>query len=262
LLNQKKIKLDVKVHSELVLIDLNLFSRVMINLLSNAIKFSYPESKIWVRSELLKNGRVEISVKDNGIGFDKEIISKLFTFREKVSRHGTAGERGTGLGLSLCKDMVNILGGNLKIISPAGSSNKKAGSIVSFDVKLVEPKIFISQSLKDFVKINSIKKKLNDYKVLTKDAVQYLKNEFKDYFVLIVLHESDLSDSLIEIITNAYKTKKNIIVVGENHKQLPEDLKTTSPESLTDFLLNELMKIEFEWKQQESLAKQMKKMWA
>jgi len=262
LLNQKQIKLEINLHSELVLIDLNLFSRILINLVSNAIKFSFPESKISIRTKPLKNGRIEISVKDNGVGFDKEIFDKLFVIKEKVSRHGTAGERGTGLGLSLCRDMVNILGGKLKIDSPVKVSNKKTpGSVVSFDVKVVERKILISDKLYRGITKKALKEKLNSYKIVSKNLNKYFNNEEIEYYLLIVADRTDISNSIIEKISSKYRSMKNIIVVSGEQNNLPADLKKTQLEKLPEFLENEINKIEFDLTQQLSIAKQMRKVW-
>jgi PAS domain S-box-containing protein len=261
LLDQKKIKLEVKVHSALVLIDLNLFSRILINLVSNAIKFSYPESKIWISTKLLNNSRIEISIKDNGVGIDKEVFEKLFTFKEKVSRHGTSGERGTGLGLSLCKDMVKILGGSLKIESPVKFVSKKpVGTIVSFDVKTVEPKVLISDKIK--ININLLKQNLNGYKFVRKNIDKIETHLSEDYYFFITIDEKELKESLIESLLNNYKTTKNLVVVSNNSQREIEGIKWTQPNELISFLQNEIHKIQFELDQQKSIAKQMKKYWS
>lgn len=261
LLDQKKIKLEIKVHSALVLIDLNLFSRILINLVSNAIKFSYPESKIWISTKLLNNSRIEISIKDNGIGIDKEVFEKLFTFKEKVSRHGTSGERGTGLGLSLCKDMVKILGGSLKIESPVKFVSKKpVGTIVSFDVKTVEPKVLISDKIK--ININLLKQNLNGYKFVRKNIDKIETHLSEDYYFFITIDEKELKESLIESLLNNYKTTKNLVVVSNNSQREIEGIKWTQPNELISFLQNEIHKIQFELDQQKSIAKQMKKYWS
>lgn len=234
----------------------------MINLVSNAIKFSYPESKIYIQSKELKNNRIEIMVKDNGVGFDKEVLNKLFTFKEKVSRHGTSGEKGTGFGLSLCKDMVKILGGKLKIESPLKSTGKKSyGSLVSFDVKIVEPKILVSYKLDKTSIRNALKKSIKDYNFVFKDISNYFKQDNEEYFVFIVIEENDLNNQLIEKIYNKYRSKRNIIVVTKTQSDKINELKSTTESQLTTFLKNEIERIEFEWKQQANLAKQMRKFW-
>ncbi|MGB9665524.1 MAG: PAS domain-containing sensor histidine kinase, partial [Ignavibacteria bacterium] len=262
LLDQKKIKLDIKVHPAIVLIDLNLFSRIIINLVSNAIKFSYPESKIWIRSNFINNSRIEISIKDTGIGIDKEVFEKLFTFKEKISRHGTAGERGTGLGLSLCKDMVKILGGNLKIESPIKFANKKPiGTNVSFYVRLVEPKILISEKIKKLTNKNLFKKEFNGYQVVWRKIDRIEKQLDDEYFYLITIDEKELKDTLVERLLKNYKSTKNLIVVGNNIQKEFIGIKKTQPDELVSFLQKELHKIQFDLDQQKSLIRQMKKFW-
>ncbi len=263
LLDQKKIKLDVKIQPAIVLIDLNMFSRILINIISNAIKFSYPESKILIRSNYIDNSKIEISITDSGIGIDKEVFDKLFTFKEKVSRHGTAGERGTGLGLSLCKDMIKILGGSLKIESPVKFVNKKPiGTKVSFDIKLVEPKVLISDKIQISKNKKLIKKEFDGYQLIWKDLDRIEKQLEEEYFYLITIDEKELKETLIEILLKNYKSTKNLIVVGNNSQKEYEGIKKTQPDELIPFLQRELHKIQFELDQQKSLARQMKKFWA
>lgn len=262
LIEQKKIDLDIKVHSCLVLIDLNLFSRILINLLSNAIKFSYPESKIWIRSNYIGRNRIEITIKDNGVGVDPEVLNKLFTFEEKVSRHGTAGERGTGLGLSLCKDMIKILNGSMKIKSPVKIVNKKpVGTMVSFDVPAIEPNIFVSNKVKLLVCKDTIKKHLSGYNIIRKNTDNYEKYFDRDYYIFIILNQNELSKSFIDCLLKRYRTTKNLIVVGNDPIENYNEIKSTKPEELVSFLKKEIHKLQFEFDQQKSIAREMKKIW-
>jgi signal transduction histidine kinase len=79
--------------------------RVISNLISNAIKFSRPDSLIQVG--ITDAGKkVIISVKDSGIGIPHDIRDKVFNMFTDAKRIGTAGERSFGLGLSICKQIV------------------------------------------------------------------------------------------------------------------------------------------------------------
>jgi signal transduction histidine kinase len=76
---------------------------------------------------IIVNNQVEISVSDNGVGMTKEIISKLFRIDGDLSIRGTENEKGTGLGLFLCKEFVEKHGGKIRAESEPGK-----GSIFSF----------------------------------------------------------------------------------------------------------------------------------
>ena len=67
-----------------------------------------------------KEGFVEVSVQDTGIGIESEKTSKLFNFKSKFTTDGTAGEKGTGLGLPLCKEFIERNGGKIWVESELG----------------------------------------------------------------------------------------------------------------------------------------------
>lgn len=85
---------------------------VLRNLVKNSIKFCRPKDKINLSCDF-KNNTLTFSVKDTGIGFDDNIASKLFNPAEHVTTYGTAREKGTGLGLLICKNLVEHNGGTI-----------------------------------------------------------------------------------------------------------------------------------------------------
>lgn len=118
--NIKKIALKNNIHENvIVLADPNLITTVLRNLLSNAIKFTPENGIISINSEL-NNGNAIFSVKDNGIGMSKETIDKLFRIDINVTTLGTSKERGTGLGLILCKEFISKHGGKIWVESEVG----------------------------------------------------------------------------------------------------------------------------------------------
>lgn len=116
----KSIKIRININSELKpFADKNLISTVIRNLLNNAVKFTHPGGTITV-SASEKEEFIEASVSDNGIGIGKSEQKKLFNLDYNITTVGTNDEKGTGLGLILCKEFVEKNGGELRVESEAG----------------------------------------------------------------------------------------------------------------------------------------------
>jgi len=119
-LARKNIKVKVPANNEMMIYaDLNMFSTVFRNLLANAIKFTHEKGKISI--EILKAGEFcEITVQDNGVGISEENLEKIFRIDSNHSTLGTHGEKGTGLGLILCKEFVEKHKGKIWVESKVG----------------------------------------------------------------------------------------------------------------------------------------------
>jgi two-component system sensor histidine kinase/response regulator len=120
---------DLKSDIELTA-DENMLNAIMRNLLTNAIKFTYSGGKVEVRAVPGKND-VVIQVSDNGVGIPNDKIDSIFQLHTKNTSIGTADERGTGLGLLICKEFVSRHGGNIWV-----SSDEGKGSTFSFSIPL------------------------------------------------------------------------------------------------------------------------------
>lgn len=120
----KNIKLEKNVDPSInVYADRNTFKTIMRNLVSNGIKFTRDGGAIsLVAAE--KNGFIEISVQDSGVGISQENIDKLFRIDVNYTTPGTNKERGTGLGLVLCKELVEKNGGRIWVESEIGKGTK------------------------------------------------------------------------------------------------------------------------------------------
>lgn len=106
-----------------VLADINMLNTVLRNLLSNAVKYTNEGGEIVISAE--KEGDMTIlSVSDNGVGIKQKNISKLFSIDSNFSTKGTQSEEGTGLGLILCKEFANKMGGNITVESEEGKGTK------------------------------------------------------------------------------------------------------------------------------------------
>jgi len=116
-----------------VMADEHMLHSVLENIITNAIKFSFPENRILVNAE--KQGDfVTISIKDFGMGISQEDINKLFQL-EPYTRQGTAKEKGTGLGLMICKDMIEMHNGEIWL-----ESELNKGTTFFFTVPLFKEK--------------------------------------------------------------------------------------------------------------------------
>ena len=132
-LSKKNIKIEVLKEKEItVYADVNMFSTVVRNLVANAIKFTHEKGSISIHIKK-KEDWCEISVKDDGVGISNEDIQKIFKIDSKHKTIGTKGEKGTGLGLILCKDFVEKNGGKIVVKSVVGK-----GSVFSFTLPVAE----------------------------------------------------------------------------------------------------------------------------
>jgi signal transduction histidine kinase len=104
-----------------VMADFDLFGEAVCNLLTNAIKFCHAGGVVTVfKPEGPEN---IIAVRDTGVGIEPEVIPKLFRHDTRVSRKGTAGESGTGLGLPYCHDIMAAHGGSVRAESQPGNGS-------------------------------------------------------------------------------------------------------------------------------------------
>ena len=106
--------------------DKNMVEAICRNLLVNAIKYTKPCGSVTV-SAIQKDGEVVVSVADTGVGIKAGELKELFTLGHKHSTPGTRNEKGTGLGLILCREFVEKHGGKIRVESEAG-----IGSTFSF----------------------------------------------------------------------------------------------------------------------------------
>ena len=127
----KNIKLYSLLTDDLKIIaDKNMIKTILRNLISNAIKFTHKNGKVEVMAIII-NDKVEISVSDSGIGMTNETMAKLFRIDANLSTRGTENEKGTGLGLFLCKEFVEKHGGMIWAESESGK-----GSVFKFCLPL------------------------------------------------------------------------------------------------------------------------------
>lgn len=114
-----------------LLTDENMVRTVLRNLISNAIKFTQVGGIINISAHTI-NKNVVVTVSDNGVGMSEETSSKLFDISTNITTVGTENEKGSGLGLVLCKEFVVKLGGDIWVESKVG-----IGSEFKFTLPLI-----------------------------------------------------------------------------------------------------------------------------
>jgi two-component system sensor histidine kinase/response regulator len=118
----KNIRLQENIAANLqIFADENHLRLILRNLVSNAIKFTPEGGSITISTSQAAEGQAEITVEDTGVGMDESRLSRLFKIGEANSTNGTAGEKGTGLGLVLCKEFVEKNSGSIAVRSTEGS---------------------------------------------------------------------------------------------------------------------------------------------
>ncbi len=131
---QKEIALTVKIPEDTVVYaDNNMIRTVLRNLISNAIKFTNINGHI-VLSVIKNKHQCQVSVSDDGVGIPKESMERLFRIDQNYSTAGTQNEKGTGLGLILCKELIEKHKGEIWYESEPGK-----GSVFYFSLPVISP---------------------------------------------------------------------------------------------------------------------------
>ena len=121
--DQKTIQISYEVPSNInVSADKEMVRTVLRNLVSNAIKFTNPGGEIRITAEKSLD-EITMAVIDNGVGIDDVTMNRLFLIEESVSSNGTNNEKGTGLGLILCKEFVEMHNGKIWASSVEGKGS-------------------------------------------------------------------------------------------------------------------------------------------
>jgi len=215
-------------------------NQVLINLMGNAIKFTEKGQvflKVDLTNETEKYYSLKFSIEDTGIGIPKEKQSKIFESFTQANGSTTRRFGGTGLGTTISKMLVNLMGGEVGVISPNPNSNYGQGSIFYFTLKLKKDKL----TPKTIVVNNEIKgkkaliiddnetncfvlnKMLNNWDIKTvetysgKQALDILQrnNDFDIIFIDYNMPEHD-GFEVINMIRNKLKSDSKKIMISSN----------------------------------------------
>ncbi len=129
--NIKSLTIEINIDDKLMVYsDMFVLETVLRNLISNAIKFTPSKGLIQIISEV-RNDEVLLYVKDNGIGIPQEILLNLFKIDTIYSILGTEGEKGSGLGLIICKELLELNGSKIFV-----ESTYNKGSVFCFTLEV------------------------------------------------------------------------------------------------------------------------------
>ena len=123
----KSIRLEKKVHEGIpeIKVDANRIHQVLVNLVGNAIKFTPQNGSVTVEAVLRKeNEEIEVSVKDTGIGMSKEDLPRIFDKFYQAAERASTDISGTGIGLSVARELVALHGGKIWAESEKGNGAK------------------------------------------------------------------------------------------------------------------------------------------
>lgn len=118
----------------MVAADFDMMKLIVRNLLHNAIKFTHPAGSIWIEDEIAGDTYM-LRIKDSGIGMTQAQLDSVFSLKT-VSTYGTGNEKGTGLGLHLCKEFIELQNGTIQVDSEQGK-----GSTFSLQLPLVKENV-------------------------------------------------------------------------------------------------------------------------
>lgn len=121
----KKIHLEANVESGIkIYADLNIVHTIMRNLLSNSVKFTHENGTVGVNAYRTEGGEVCLEVSDTGIGIKESKIPGLFTSLSTFTTPGTKQEKGSGLGLVLVKNLIDLINARIEVESKEGEGTK------------------------------------------------------------------------------------------------------------------------------------------
>ncbi|PID56948.1 MAG: hypothetical protein CR986_09730 [Ignavibacteriae bacterium] len=238
---RKNIKIIVDAEPGLfVNVDERLINQVITNLLSNAVKFTPESKKITITTGIYKNDMVEIIIADEGIGIAPEDHEKLFKIDTKFSKAGTAGERGTGLGLTLVKEIIEKHEGKIWFFSEVDKGSEFHFTLPKSDntILIVEDDKFNKEIFFEVLSKN-----------FTNSKITFCKNGFealnsmleKTPSILITKNNMELMKGTELVSTLRKKDQKNKSQIFIVDKEISEkDKREYDGYHVNDFLMEDI----------------------
>jgi protein-histidine pros-kinase len=123
--DKKEVLIKLKLTPEIttVYLDKNKFRQILFNLISNAVKFNKPNGVVTIETSLLNKERLKLHVHDTGIGMSMDGLKKIFVPFVQLDSGPARKHEGTGLGLALTKNLVELHGGEISVSSVLGTGS-------------------------------------------------------------------------------------------------------------------------------------------
>ncbi len=135
---QRRVGVHVEAGREHVLADSQRLKQVVLNLLTNAVKYNHDGGHVDVRTRRVDGDRVRVTVKDTGPGIPPDLLPRLFQPFDRLGAERTTTE-GTGLGLALSKNLVELMSGTIGVDTQPGSGSSFWLELARASVGLEEP---------------------------------------------------------------------------------------------------------------------------
>ena len=211
---RKTIEIKIDVPDEIyVNADERLISQAIVHLVNNAVKYSEEGKKVFITASRFKEGMIEVVITDQGVGISEENQIKIFRLDQKLALPGTSGEKGSGMGLTLTKEIIEKHGGQIWFYSQPGEGSEFHFTIpeAKNSVLIVEDDLNVRAMYK-----SSIEDNLPNFEVKTADNGYEAIGVVRKFLPTVVItnHDMPLMDGiqLVEAI-NKKDSGRNIPVI-------------------------------------------------
>jgi signal transduction histidine kinase/ligand-binding sensor domain-containing protein/DNA-binding response OmpR family regulator len=237
LIESKDITLKIKSSSDLIELyfDREKMMKVMSNLLSNAFKFSPTGEGAFVSINETEDDGVQIKIKNTGVSISKTEIPKLFDRFYQADASHTREKEGTGIGLALVKELIELHHGTISVESEEKTSDKKHNGWVEFTITLPKGKSHLNEEeilISEEYEIPEINVETEQVSKSKKDIVAESSVEENRLVILVVEDNYDMREYIKESLSANYKVEE--AVNGEQGIRIAQKI-------IPDLIISDLM---------------------
>lgn len=224
-------KISFSIHKNIpvpcpIISDLEALRQIASKLIENAIKFT-EEGLIQVQIELSKNGQLQMTVKDTGIGISKQIKDEIYESFRQLDGNSTRKYGGTGIGLSIVKALLELLNGSIEFASIPGKEtifNIRIPVLIQDDAEREEEQVtlklkgisilVVGKNTWDCTTINQTLQQSNALLTLVEKGYQALEFLKHEHNIMLIISQAELPDiSLNHFIETLKKQVQNVPLI-------------------------------------------------